>query len=114
MAKLNTPVARYFARKSDADESHVRADLANLPLMLDHVDALIAEGVIGSEQPNAADFQIAATARVLLAFADLRPSIEGRPVGVLARATMPDYVADLPPLFPREWLPATRVSHPDR
>jgi glutathione S-transferase len=115
MAKLNAPVARYFARKSHADESQVRADLTNLPAMLDHVDALIASGVIGSTQPNAADFQIATTARVLLAFADLRPLIEGRPVGVLARTTMPDYVADLPPLFPREWLPAPRVSHhPDR
>jgi glutathione S-transferase len=113
MAKLNTPVARYFARKSQADDSQVRADLANLPAMLDHVDALIAEGVIGGEQPNAADFQIGTTARVLLAFADLRPSLEGRPVGWLARATMPDYVAELPPLFPPAWLPANApVSHP--
>jgi glutathione S-transferase len=116
MAKLNTPVARYFARKSHADDSQVRADLANLPGMLDHVDALIAEGVIGSEQPNAADFQIGTTARVLMAFADLRPLMEGRSVGAHARATMPDYVAEVPPLFPPEWLPAKAlVSHrPDR
>ena len=41
-------------------------DLAGLPAKLDHVDALADDGVIGGEQPTAADLQIGATLRVLL------------------------------------------------
>jgi len=32
--------------------------LGRLRGLLDHVDALVAEGTIGGEQPNAADFQV--------------------------------------------------------
>ncbi len=53
-------------------------DLQGLPAKLDHVDALIAEGVIGGEQPNAADLQIGATLEVLAVVGDLRPLLRGR------------------------------------
>ena len=43
------------------------------PAKLDHVDALAADGVIGGEEPNAADLQIGATLRVLLTVGDLHP-----------------------------------------
>ena len=43
-----------------------------MPGQIDHVDELIAAGVIGTEQPNAADFQIATSLRVLLNFPQLR------------------------------------------
>jgi glutathione S-transferase len=42
--------------------------LAALSEQLDHVDGLLAAGVIGGEQPNAGDFQIATSARVPLHF----------------------------------------------
>ena len=53
-------------------------DLAGLPAKLDHVDELAADGIIGGEEPNAADLQIGSTIRVLLTIGDLRPLIEGR------------------------------------
>jgi glutathione S-transferase len=53
-------VIRQMARKSRADDARVRADIAQLPELLDHVDCLIADGTIGASEPNAADFQILA------------------------------------------------------
>ncbi len=83
------------------------ADLAGLPEKLDHVDALAADGVLGGEEPNAADLQIAATVRVLLTVADLQPLIEGRPAGDLARRWFPDYTGEIPTgAFPAGWVPS--------
>jgi glutathione S-transferase len=70
--------------------------LPALPGHLDRIDALIAEGVIGQPDPNVADFQIAASVRLLLNFADLREGIEGRPCGQLARRLVPDYPGAVP------------------
>jgi glutathione S-transferase len=82
-------------------------DLTGLPAKLDHVDALAAEGVLGGEEPNAADFQIGATLRVLLTVGDLRPLLEGRPGEQLARRWFPDYAGDVPAgAFPAGWVPA--------
>src|SRR3954447_13314251 len=72
------------------------SDLEGLPAKLDHVDALAAEGVLGGEAPNAADFQIGATLRVLLTVADLRPLLEDRPAEELARRWFPDYAGEVP------------------
>jgi glutathione S-transferase len=80
-------------------------DLAGLPEKLDHVDDLVARGVIGGQSPNAADFQIGCTVRVLLTLGDLRPLIEGRAAERLARAWFPDYPGDIPPgAFPPGWV----------
>lgn len=67
-----------------------------VPGHIDHVDRLIADGVIGGDQPNVADLQIAATVRLLLNVEDLRPHIEDRPAGKLARRLIPDYPGHLP------------------
>ncbi len=89
---LNAPVARYFARKVGADDTErVRTTLARLPAQLDRVDGLIAAGVIGDDQPNAADFQIAPTVRALMAFADLAPLFEARPCVELATRLLPRF-----------------------
>ena len=61
-------------------------DLAGLPAKIDHVDALEGEGILGGEQPTAADLQIGATLRVLLTVGDLRHLLEGRPAERIARA----------------------------
>jgi glutathione S-transferase len=53
--------------------------------LLDRVDAWIAEGVLGGEQPNAADLQIGSSIRSLMTMADVRPAIEGRPSAALTR-----------------------------
>lgn len=82
-------------------------DLAGLPAKLDHVDGLAADGVIGGDQPNAADLQICCTLRVLLCVGDVRPLIEGRPAGDLAMRWFPDYTGAIPAgAFPAGWVPA--------
>ena len=80
-------------------------DLAGLPAKLDHVDALVADGVLGGGSPTAADLQIGATLRVLLIVGDLRPLIEERPAGDLALRWFPDYAGDVPAgAFPAGWV----------
>src|SRR4051795_1522497 len=51
-------------------------DLAGLPAKLDHVDALVSDGVLGGDAPTAADLQIGSTLAVLLTVGDVRPLIE--------------------------------------
>jgi glutathione S-transferase len=58
-------------RMNDVTDAGVRADLAALPELLDQVDAYVAEGVIGGDQPNAADLQIAPTVALLYAMDDV-------------------------------------------
>jgi glutathione S-transferase len=99
---LKLPAA-LLTRDVGATEATSRADVAALPALLDRVDTLIADGVIGGEQRNAADFQIGTSVRVLLGMADLAPLIEDRPAGAHARSILPDYPS-VPPYLPREWL----------
>ena len=83
------------------------ADLAGLPEKLDRVDALAAEGVIGGDEPNAADLQIGATIRVLLTVGDLRPLLEGRPGEAIARRWFPEYAGEVPAgAYPPGWVPS--------
>ena len=71
------------------------------------IHQLAAEGLVGGEQPTAADFQIGATVRVLLTLGDLRPLIEGRPAEQVARRWFPDYPGDVPAgAFPSGWVPS--------
>jgi glutathione S-transferase len=84
-------------------------DLAGLPAKLDHVDELVARGVIGGESPTAADFQIGCTIRVLLTLGDLCPLIEGRPAERIARHWFPEYAGAVPTgAFPAGWVPASQ------
>ena len=80
-------------------------DLAGLPAKLDHVDALVADGVIGGDAPNAADLQIGSTLRVLLCLGDLKALIAGRPAEQIAMRWFPDYAGDIPAgAFPAGWV----------
>ena len=54
-------------------------------------DGLIADGTIGSSEPNAADFQILASVGVLRALADLWQAVRGRPCEAAARRLYPDW-----------------------
>ena len=104
MAELNIPLARMLARRVGARDESVRAALAQLPILLDHVDGLIAEGTIGGDEPNAADFQIGTTIRVFLAYEDLHDRVASRPCGELAMRILPDYPGPIPAFLPKEWL----------
>jgi glutathione S-transferase len=93
MAPLFLPVIRHLANVSHADDARVREDIARLPALLNHVDRLIADGTIGAAEPNAADFQILASVRVLRAFADMGDRVRGRPCEGSARRLYPDWPA---------------------
>jgi glutathione S-transferase len=100
MARLFMPVIRQLANKSRAHEGQVRADLARLPELLDRVDTLIDDGTIGGADPNAADFQILASVRVLLEFEDLAPLLEGRACAPAARRLYPRWAGPIPRALP--------------
>ena len=116
-ARANAPVAWVMANKVDA-ERHIRESIAQVPEALSHIDRLIATGVIGGDQPNAADFQIATSVRSLLSIQDLRPGWEGRPATGLAMRILPELGSDFPAgMLPGQWLaPLTRglaTARPD-
>ena len=94
------PVIGQLARISHADEATVRRTIRDLPHRLDHVDALIAGGTICGAEPNAADFQILASVRVLLEFEDLGHLLEGRACAPAARLLYPDWDGPIPPGLP--------------
>jgi glutathione S-transferase len=98
------PIVALSARFNKATDENVRADLEKLPGMLDRIDAWIAAGVLNREQLNAADFQIAPSIGLALTLADLRPVIENRPAGALAKRVVPDYPGHTPPILPPAWL----------
>lgn len=102
-AMLSVFAPLLVARIRVPDES-ARRRLAALPAHLDRVDRLIADGIIGGEQPNAADFQIATCIRLLTLFDDLRPQLEQRPAGRLALRLVPHYPGHFRSVFPAEWL----------
>lgn len=102
--KTAAPIVALSARFNEASDENARADLAALPAMLDRIDAWIAAGVLGGEVPNVADFQIAPSLGLAMTMDDLRPAIESRPAGALARRLVPDYPGHTPPILPREWL----------
>jgi glutathione S-transferase len=89
-----------------ADPETCRADVARIPELMDHVDKLIGDGVIGGDEPNAADFQIAPSVRLLMALDQLRPMIENRPAAAFATKVVPDFKGRVPAGLPADWLPA--------
>ena len=111
-ARTAKPMAALAARLRDASDENVRANLAALPGMLQRIDDWIAEGVLGGEEPNAADFQIAPSVRLAMTMQDLRPAIESRPAGQVALRLVPDYPGEVPPVLPAEWLEPLRSAAP--
>ncbi len=55
-----------------------RDPLAELPAILDRIDAWIADGVLGGAQLNAADFMVAPSLALILYRPDVMPMFEGR------------------------------------
>jgi glutathione S-transferase len=119
-AKLPVPVAmmrpavgltaKLMARRNHAVDEIVQADLAALPAQLDHIDAWIADGVIGGDEPNAADLQIGSSIRLLMTLGDVRGLIEGRPAAELTRWWDPQPGEVPAGTLPAAWLPAAAAS----
>ncbi len=108
--KTAAPVVALSARFNEASDDNVRRDLAALPGLLQKVDDWIAAGVLNGDQLNAADFQIAPSIGLALTLEDLRPAIESRPAGALAKRVVPDYPGKTPPIFPTAWLEPLRQT----
>ena len=105
-AATAAPIIWAEKKINKATPDAVQADLAAVPGLLDHVDSLIAQGVIGGDQPNAADFQIATSVRLLMVFDQLLPLIAGRPAEALALKVAPEFNGRIPAALPPEWVPA--------
>lgn len=106
--KMAGPFIALDARARGATDENVRRDISILPAMLQRIDDWIADGVLGGEQLNAADFQIAPSLRLAMAIDDLRPAFEGRSAGELALRIVPDYPGRIPPVLPPAWLEPLR------
>ena len=107
--KTGGPLVALAARFNESTDEKVRADLASFGDDLDRIDAWIEDGVMGAENPNAADYQIAPSLRLAMTFDDLRPAIESRPAGELALRIVPDFPGRTPGgTFPDEWLAPLR------
>jgi len=104
------PIIAAEIKINDVNDDAVRADLAAFPGWLDRIDGWIADGLLGTETPNAADFQIAAGVRLAMTLRDLRPAIADRPAGEHAMNLIGDYPGDVPAVLPPEWLEPLKES----
>jgi len=102
--KTGGPLVALSARFNEASDENARAAAAKLPGLLDRVDAWIEDGPLNGEQLNAADFQIAPSIALAMTLDDLRPAIENRPAGALAKRVVPNYPGRMPAVLPAEWL----------
>jgi glutathione S-transferase len=110
--KMAGPFIAIDARSHEASDENVRHDISILPGMLQRIDDWIAEGLLGGEDLNAADFQIAPSLRLAMSLDDLRPAIENRPAGGLALRVVPNYPGRTPPVLPAAWLEPLRAGTP--
>lgn len=102
--KTAAPIVALSAHFNEASDENARRAIDRLPSLLERVDAWIAAGVLNGEQLNAADFQIAPSLALAMTLEDLRPAIEGRPAGALAKRVAPSYPGRTPPILPPAWL----------
>jgi glutathione S-transferase len=102
--KTGGPLVALSARFNEAGDENARAAVERLPALLDRVDSWIDGGILGGEQLNVADFQIAPSIGLAMTLDDLRPAIENRPAGALAKRIVPNYPGRMPPVLPAEWL----------
>jgi glutathione S-transferase len=98
-ARTSAPIAARARGYNRATDEAVARDLEALPGLIERVDELIEEGVIGGPERNAADFQIATSVSLLLTMDDVRPLIEGRPAERLARGVVPHQPGRMPRVF---------------
>jgi glutathione S-transferase len=102
-------IIRAASFKHGAVDERGRADLERLPAFLDRIDGWLEEGLLGGDELNAADFQIAPSVRAMLLSEDLAPFAAERPAGAWALRVVPDYAGHVRAVLPPAWLePLTR------
>ena len=107
LAAASAPLVARLARAvNGGSDLNVRADLAHLGHHLDRIDAWIADGVLGGEEPNAGDLQIGPSVALLASVEDLAGVFADRPALTLARRWFPGYPEGSVPAgtLPPEWL----------
>ncbi|MBV9339103.1 MAG: glutathione S-transferase N-terminal domain-containing protein [Solirubrobacterales bacterium] len=114
-AQAIRPAMEWYLRTIEADgrrasEAGVRADLAALPALLDHVDRLIGDGTLTLDPPNAATLQIMASVNLLGRFADLAELVASHASAEPARELFRRYRAGFPPFLDPEWLAPVRIA----
>ena len=95
LRKANSQVAARAIFKAGGEQGEAEL-LAELPGMLDTIDAWIAAGTLGGPELNAADFIIAPGLALIAYRLDLREQIETRPAGAWVERVLPE-----PPLSRR-------------
>ena len=93
-------------RLNTISDETARADAQALPGHLDRIDGWLADGLLGGDEPNAADLQIAPTIRLLHTVSDVRPLIAGRPAEALAFRWFDRLPGETPAgVLPADWIP---------
>lgn len=114
-AQAIRPAVEWYLRTVEADgrrasDAVVRADLAALPALLDHVDRLMGDGTLTLDPPNAATLQIMASVNLMSRFADLAELVAAHACAEPAREIFPHYRAELPPFLDPAWLEPVRSA----
>jgi len=72
------------------DDERVRRDREETGAMLDHIDALIADGVLAGEELHAADYAVASSLALVDYVVELRPELRRRPLYALLERVLPE------------------------
>jgi glutathione S-transferase len=83
-------VSRILSEIFAAGPSAEQEVLEQLHRMLDRIDAWIADGVLGGDQLNVADFMVAPSLALILYRPDVLPAFEGRPALELVDRLLPE------------------------
>ncbi|MGK2956290.1 MAG: glutathione S-transferase N-terminal domain-containing protein [Solirubrobacterales bacterium] len=85
--------------------SQLIEDIAGMPANIEKIEGYAERGIIGGDEPTAADFQIASTARVLMNVGDVKPMFDGSAAERIAMSYFPDYDGEIPAgAFPPSWI----------
>ncbi len=88
--RLRRPMARLVKIAYGMTAEQFRDDRTRIDEMLDHVDELIAAGVLNGEQLNCADLQIATSLALIEYRVDVRDELRPRPAARLMARVLPE------------------------
>ena len=90
-----------------------RDPVAELPALLDRIDAWIADGVLGGAQLNVADFMVAPSLALILYRPNVLPLFEGRPALELVDRLLPEPAKAQPAICSRRNASPLPGTEPD-